>query len=88
MKQGVHRLICKHAVLRQLLVGFRLELSGKSLQVSDLIRTLLFDQGKELLRQCKRFLVVRRLIVGGQCIDAKRLVVGVLCRIKRCPVIV
>ena len=53
MKQGVHRLICKHAVLRQLLVGFRLELSGKSLQVSDLIRTLLFDQGKELLRQCK-----------------------------------
>ena len=88
MKQGVHRLIRKHAVLRQLLIGFRMKLSGKSLQISDPVRTLLLDQGKEPLCQRKRLLVVRRLIVGGQCIDAKRLIVGVLCRIKRCPVIV
>ena len=87
MKQSVHGLCRNHAVFRELVILHLPEFPVKGFSVAHLVRTFLLNQMKQTLCQLQSLPVPGRFVIGRKSVDGKGLVVGMLRRILRLPII-
>ena len=83
MEQGVHGLVGHDAVLGQLFVALRLPVHRKGLEVALCVGAAALDEAEQLQRPVQGGLLPGQPVVGGQGVDGKSLVVGVLGGVQR-----
>ena len=88
MEKGIHGLIRNHAVFGELVVFDLMKFPVESLLIAYLVHTPLLDDVKQLHGRCQRALILRRIIIGREGVNRKRLIVSMLRCILRRTVII
>ena len=89
VQHGVHGFIRHKPVFGQLVVGkLGFPVAGELFKICHIVGGMLLNQLKYLICKLKRFLIAACAVVACQCVDKKRLAVGVLDVVLNTAVIV
>ena len=87
MEKRIHCFLCDNAVLRELVILFRLKFTVKWFEICVLVCTSVLDHVLKFSGDLQRFLISCCIIIGRKSVDCKRLIICMFSSICRFSVI-